>query len=47
MMDSSRALIARFGKWHKSPVLISVFVNSIGARRASLAVDNFAGHQLS
>ncbi|MEY4706172.1 MAG: hypothetical protein RL042_2377 [Nitrospirota bacterium] len=47
MRESSRALIARFGKWHKSPVLISVFVNSMGKRRAPLAVDNFVGHQLS
>ena len=43
----SHALIACFDWWHKSPVLIRGFIDSLGGRRRSRAVDNFIGHQLS
>ena len=44
---SSRALISCFEWWHKSPVLIGVFIDLIHERHPPRAVDNFVGHQLS
>ena len=32
---------------HKSPVLIGVFIDSMGERCSPRAVDNFVDHQLS